>query len=129
MFANGYYPYTNCLPYIRKYEEFFGNRQMVLLMHWEGTAPWAPPYVWPPFGNKTSFDKLVEGIHGRNNLFGLYCSGLGWTQKSFYYDYNREDTFEKESLAECVEVGPTRKLQYTTTCFHIRNGYDPLSRL
>lgn len=124
MFANGYYPYTNCLPYIRKYEEFFGNRQMVLLMHWEGTAPWAPPYVWPPFGDKTNFDKLVEGIHGRNNLFGLYCSGLGWTQKSFYYDYNREDTFEKESLAECVEVGPMKKLQYTTTCFHIRNGYD-----
>ena len=124
MSPNCYYPYTNCLPYVRKYREFFGNRQMVLLMHWEGTAPWAPPYVWPPFGDKGAFDAFVGALHDENDLIGLYCSGLGWTQKSFYYDYSGEERFEREGLAECVEVGPTRELQYTTTCFHIREGYE-----
>ena len=124
MSPNCYYPYTNCLPYIRKYEEFFGNRQMVLLMHWEGTAPWAPPYVWPPFGDKAAYDALVEGVHERGNLIGLYCSGLGWTQRHYFYDYNAEKRFEEEGIADCVEVGPTQELQPTTTCFHIREGYD-----
>lgn len=124
MSPNCFYPYTNCLPYIQKYEEYFGNRQMVLLMHWEGTAPWAPPYVWPPFGDKNNFDELVHGIHERDNLIGLYCSGLGWTQHSYYYDYNREEEFEKENIAKICEIAPSGKLEKTTTCSHIREGYE-----
>ena len=119
-----YYPYEKCLPYIEKYGKYFGHRQMVLLMHWEGTAPWAPPHVWPPYGDKASFDALEKGIHDRGDLFGLYCSGLGWTQKSLYVDYDREKDFEEQGLADCVEVGPTRKLIPTTTCNHIREGYE-----
>lgn len=124
MSPNCFYPYTNCLPHIQKYEEYFGNRQMVLLMHWEGSAPWAPPYVWPPFGDKQNFDALVKGIHDRDNLIGLYCSGLGWTQRSFYYDYNCEEKFEKENIAEICEIAPSGQLEKTTTCFHIREGYE-----
>lgn len=124
MNPNCYYPYTNCLPYIEKYEKYFSNRQMVLLMHWEGTAPWAPPYVWPPFGDKANFDKLVDGVHSCDNLIGLYCSGLGWTQKSYYYDYDKTEDFEKENIAECIEIAPSGKAEYTTTCFHIRQGYE-----
>ncbi len=119
-----YYPYENCLPYIEKFQKHFNNRQMVLFMHWEGTAPWAPPYVWPPFGDKDSFDRMIDGIHAQGNLVGLYCSGLGWTQNSLYYDYNREADFERENLKEVVQVGPTGNLEPTTTCFHIRSGYE-----
>ncbi len=119
-----YYPYEKCLPYIDKYREFFGNRQMVLLMHWESTAPWAPPHVWPPYGDKKSFDALERGIHERGDLFGLYCSGLGWTQKSLYVDYDRTKDFEEKGLKDCVQVGPTREILPTTTCNHIREGYE-----
>ena len=119
-----YYPYTKCLPYIDKYQKYFNNRQMVLLMHWEGTAPWAPPYVWPPYGEKKYFDELEKGIHDKDNLFGLYCSGLGWTQRHLFYPYNREEDFKKYNIDKIVERGPKRNLEYTTTCFHIRNGYE-----
>ncbi len=124
MKSEHYYPYEKCLPFVEKYEKYFGNRQMVLLMHWEGTAPWMPPYVWAPYGDKASFDALERAIHERGNLLGLYCSGLGWTQKGLYVDYNREEDFARQGFADCVQVGPTQEVLHTTTCNHIRVGYE-----
>ncbi len=123
---NGYYPYTNALQYVDKYSKAFDSRVMALLMHWEGTAPWAPPFVWPPYGDKNNFDEFSEKLHADGNLLGLYCSGLGWTQQSAgVLSYNMEQYFEENGIANYVEVGPTHELQYSTICgWPIRRGYD-----
>ena len=122
---NGNYPYTNCLPHIRRYAKAFDAQIMTLLMHWEGTAPWAPPHVWPPYGDTENFKTFTDEIHKDGNLIGLYCSGLGWTQKSLNDPaYNREKDFEEQNLVKCIETGPDNEVRYTTTCFYIRNGYE-----
>lgn len=83
MSTNLYYPYENILPYLDKYAAETNSKVMALLMHWEGTAPWATPYVWPPFGGEEAFAKLVNAVHAQGNLIGVYCSGIGWTTQSF----------------------------------------------
>ncbi len=82
MTPNLYYPYTNILPIADKYAKSTDSKIMALPMHWEGTAPWAPPYVWPPFGGEDNFKEFVDGMHAQGNLAGVYCSGIGWTVKS-----------------------------------------------
>lgn len=126
MTPNCFYPYTKGLEYIEKYAQIFDSRILTLLMHWEGTAPWAPPFVWPPFGDKENFDKFSEELHENGHMLGLYCSGLGWTQQSGNdLSYNMEQYFEDNGLAECVEVGPTHELMDSTICgWPIRRGYD-----
>ncbi len=125
MSPNCYYPYTNCLPYVEKYKEIFHTRVMALMMHWEGSAPWAPPYVWPPYGDKENFLHFVNELHKADDVIGLYCSGIGWTQLDKNNGiYNMEEQFDKLKLADSVEVGPDNTLQYTTICGHIRDGYD-----
>lgn len=126
MTPNCNYPYTNCLPYIDKFSKIFDNRIMTLLMHWEGSAPWAPPYVWPPYGDQKNFEKFADEIHKKDNLLGLYCSGIGWTQQSGNdLNYNKEKEFEQQGLADSMGVGTDQVLRYTNICgWPIRNGYD-----
>lgn len=83
MTPNMYYPYKNILPITKKFNEKTESKVMALPMHWEGTAPWATPYVWPPFGGETEFSEFVSEIHKQDNLVGVYCSGIGWTTESF----------------------------------------------
>lgn len=82
MSENCYYPYSNILPVADKYSEAFDSRVMALMMHWEGSAPWSNPYVWPPHGDIGDFERTVEELHKNNNLIGLYASGIGITTKS-----------------------------------------------
>ena len=78
--ANGLYPYKNALPLLEEISRKTDSEVMALLMHWEGTAPWAPPYVWPPYGGEDKFAAFVDEAHKKNMLVGLYCSGFDTTK-------------------------------------------------
>lgn len=122
MTPNMYYPYTNILKYIEEYSRKTDSKIMALLMHWEGTAPWATPYVWPPYGGEEEFKKLVLALHEKGNLIGVYCSGIGWTTKSFLdpsldfsdkYDENLMCKTPQGEIEQSSVIGPP-----------IREGYD-----
>ena len=103
MTNNGLYPYKNAIPFLTELAEETDGKVMALLMHWEGTAPWAPPYVWPPYGGEKEFASFVDELHNNDLLVGLYCSGLGWTQQSnIDADYRCEKQFEALHIAECL---------------------------
>ncbi|MGN0843813.1 MAG: DUF6259 domain-containing protein [Kiritimatiellia bacterium] len=117
------YPYSNALPILSEISNATGAAVMALLMHWEGSAPWAPPYVWPPFGGEACFEAFVEESHRKGFLVGVYCSGLGWTQKSKLMDYSRTEEFEKKHLKDimCTDTDGTMR---SVTCTYQREGYD-----
>ena len=126
MSPNCYYPYTNALPYIEKLNQTFDSPVMALLMHWEGTAPWAPPYVWPPYGGEENFNEYADELHKKGNFLGVYCSGLGWTQESVIYpSYHCEDRFEKDNIESAICLPRNGKKEYSKICArYIRWGYD-----
>lgn len=124
MTPNKLYPYTEGLDVIREISEKTDSTVMALLMHWEGTAPWAPPYVWPPYGDEENFLKFAQALHADGNLLGVYCSGLGWTQKSNLTDYNREQEFEEKGYASIMCTAPDGSLPLSNICTAQRSGYD-----
>ena len=124
MNPNGLYPYTNGLPLIDEIAQKTDARLLVLLMHWEGTAPWAPPYVWPPYGDPENFHQYLEALHDRGHMLGVYCSGFGYTIQSNLIDYNRAEDYEKDGLQAGMCAGPDGEVLISKICTAQRSGYD-----
>ena len=121
---NGLYPYENAMPYLKEIAMATQSKVMALLMHWEGSAPWAPPYAWPPYGGARAFEDFAEKLHGWDMLLGVYCSGFGWTQKSnIDPNYSCEKSFETLNIASslCTDTNGEMK---SSICKSQRDGYD-----
>lgn len=124
MNPNKMFPYINGMKAVEKLAEKLDSKIMVILMHWEGTAPWAPPYVWPPYGGEVALKGFIDELHRQGHLLGLYCSGLGWTQYSRIDEYNREEEFEKENLLKYMCAAPWGEVLPSKVVTGIRHGYD-----
>ena len=125
MTPNAMFPYENALPVIDRLAEKMNCRVMVLLMHWEGTAPWAPPFVWPPYGGEQMLKGFIDQLHTRGHLLGVYLSGIGWTRQSNLIDeYNCEKRFEEGGYARSMCLSPEGKLLDSKICTGQRQGYD-----
>ena len=125
MKPNKLYPYTAALPILDEVRAACDTRLLVLLMHWEGTAPWAPPYVWPPYGGTEKFDALRNALHGRGDLLGVYCSGFGYTlQSNLIETYNKQEEYEKKELWRGMCAGADGKVAISNICTDQRSGYD-----
>ena len=124
MDPNKLFPYINVMPHVERFEKAFGSKVMILLMHWEGTAPWAPPIVWPPYGGEDELKKLVDALHDRGDVIGVYCSGIGWTINSNVAEYNTQELFDEQNLKEEMCLSPEQTLPYSNICTIQRSGYD-----
>ena len=125
MDPNGLFPYGQALPIIDELAQAMQTRILVLLMHWEGTAPWAPPYVWPPYGGEELLQDFLNQLHERGHLLGVYCSGLGWTEQSNLIEtYNTQKRFEQENLRDAMCLAPDGSLPHSRICTGQRSGYD-----
>ena len=123
MLPGGLYPYTNALPIVDYISKETESSVMVVLMQCESTAPWAPPYVWPPYGDINNFFEFRDKLHEKGNYLGVYTSGFGWTNISYRKDYDKTEEFEKDNLKEimCSNSDGTIK---STIVSDIRLGYD-----
>lgn len=124
---NKLFPFRNALPHLARYQKEFGTDLLNLLMQYEGTAPWSPPYVWPPMGGESAFREYVDALHAQGNIIGLYCSGTAWTQYSSTGDgnYDRRQDFKDLNLREDICTGP-RGEAWSKVCNGdaLRWGYD-----
>lgn len=125
MTPNRMFPYENALPILDELAEKMNCRLLVLLMHWEGTAPWAPPFVWPPFGGEEMLRAFIDKLHDRGHLLGVYLSGIGWTmQSNLIEEYNAEARFREGGFARSVCLSPDGELVDSKICTGQRRGYD-----
>ncbi len=121
---NRLFPYNNALPHLDAIAEKTGSRLMALLMHWEGTAPWAPPYVWPPLGGEAMLREFSDELHRRHFLLGVYCSGISYTVHSNINDYNMEDTIDQQRLQRHMCAPPDGGEVVSRICQAQRKSYD-----
>ncbi|MBQ7337530.1 MAG: hypothetical protein IJW40_03640 [Clostridia bacterium] len=125
MTPNALFPYVNALPVLEKIKRATDSRIMALLMHWEGTAPWAPPYVWPPYGGEVGFFAFRDRLHQQGDLLGVYCSGFGYTlQSNLIESYCMEKELERRGLLDAMCHSPAGEPQISKICTGQRKGYD-----
>ena len=125
MSENCYYPYSNILPVVDKYSECFGSKIMALMMHWEGSAPWSNPYIWPPHGDVSDFEYTVKELHKKGNLIGLYASGLGITTKSVKdTSYDIADRYVGENWCEATCRDSKGEEIPVTELSFVRSGFE-----
>ena len=125
MTPNKLFPYINGMKHVDRLSEQLDSKIMVVLMHWEGTAPWAPPIVWPPYGGEEAFKEFADALHAEGHLLGVYCSGLGWTyQSNVVQEYNTAEQIERENLKEVMCLSPEGDLPLSKICTGQRSGYD-----
>jgi hypothetical protein len=128
MTPNEYFPYTKALPVLDSLSKQFDSKVLALLMHWEGSAPWAPPYCWPPYGGVEDFQNFVDALHAKGNLAGVYASGTGYTLRSNTdTNFNREAEFQEKHLVDIVTQAPDGKPAENGVCTGPnaqRSGYD-----
>ncbi len=125
MTPNELFPYVNIMPYVDKFSKATGAKIMVLLMHWEGTAPWAPPYVFPPFGGEEEFDKLFVALKEKGHLLGVYCSGFSFTEQSNVLpSYDCKEILKDKETFKAFCTGRDGKVLHSTVCTGQRIGYD-----
>ncbi|MBR1543402.1 MAG: hypothetical protein IJ626_00715 [Muribaculaceae bacterium] len=124
MSPNKLFPYVNAMPIIEDFTRQTGAPVLALLMHWEGTAPWAPPYVWPPYGGEEALKEFVNRMHGIGGKVGVYCSGMSWSQKSNLVEYDKTQAFIDGHLEKYMSKGPDGRLLPSRICPGQRSGYD-----
>lgn len=124
MKPNSMFPYINAMKVIDEIADKTESKIMALLMHWEGTAPWAPPYVWPPYGGETELKKFIGALHKKGHVIGLYCSGLGYTIQSNLDDYNCEKQYLEQDLEKEMCASPKGIVEKSKICPDQRSGYD-----
>lgn len=120
---NRLFPYNNALPYLDEIGEATGSRIMSVLMHWEGTAPWAPPYVWPPIGGADMLADFGKELHKRDYILGVYCSGISYTIQSNINDFNMQKEYDEKGLSQYMCASPTGEI-VSKTCQAQRKSYD-----
>ena len=125
MKPNELFPYVNILPYVEKFSKATGAKIMVLLMHWEGTAPWAPPYVFPPYGGEAALDALFDALKAGGHLLGVYCSGFSFTEQSNVLpSYDCKEMLKDKEIFKAFCAGRDGKVMRSTVCEGQRSGYD-----
>lgn len=120
---NRLFPYNNALPYLDEISTLTNSRILTVLMHWEGTAPWAPPYVWPPIGGADMLASFCDELHKRNHLLGVYCSGISYTIQSNINNFNMEEEYIDKNLSQYMCASPTGEI-ISKTCQAQRKSYD-----
>lgn len=125
MNPNRLFPYMNAMPHVERFASETDSTVMALLMHWEGTAPWAPPYTWPPYGGEEPFREFMDALHEKGHLMGVYCSGYGYTEQSHLIEsYNMREEIDRRNLESCFTRSPEQELLPSRICTGIRKGYD-----
>ena len=125
MSPNELFPYINAMPFVDKFSKQTGAKIMVLLMHWEGTAPWAPPYVYPPFGGEEEFDKFFNALKEKGHLLGVYCSGFSYTEQSNVLpSYDCKEILKDKETFKAFCAGRDGKVVHSKICTGQRVGYD-----
>ncbi|NLO36586.1 MAG: hypothetical protein GX112_09570 [Clostridiaceae bacterium] len=124
MGPNEFFPYNQSLKYIDDLADMLGTNLLTLLTYWEGSAPWCPPFIWPPYGGEELFADYVSGMHDRGHYVGVYGSGLHWTDKSLLcpeFDKTQYRLDHDLTRSMCASLQGEYQSKIVQT---IRSGYD-----